>query len=171
MAGIIISGFGGVGKTTLAKKYKNVIDLESSPFKYVYSEYKKDDYEGLKGKTNRILNKDYPENYIQAIKEAVKKFDIVLVRYNGDEKVDFYDTYGLKYIICIPTPTAYKKYVDRFKSRGNSSEWIEKNKLYFKVACERYKSFKGEKFLLHDNETLEDALKKRNYKLIPFDDY
>ena len=29
----IIAGFGGVGKTTLAKKYKNVLDLESTPFK------------------------------------------------------------------------------------------------------------------------------------------
>lgn len=38
---VIISGFGGVGKTTLAKKYKNVIDLESSPFKYDYLNVKK----------------------------------------------------------------------------------------------------------------------------------
>lgn len=32
---VIIAGFGGVGKTTLAKKYKNVLDLESTPYKYV----------------------------------------------------------------------------------------------------------------------------------------
>ena len=29
--------------------------------------------------------------------------------------------------------------------------------------------YKGKKILLHDNETLEDALLKRNYKLIPKD--
>ena len=35
---LIISGFGGVGKTTLAKKYKNVIDLESSNYQYIVTE-------------------------------------------------------------------------------------------------------------------------------------
>lgn len=31
---LIIAGFAGIGKTTLAKKYKNVIDLESSIYKW-----------------------------------------------------------------------------------------------------------------------------------------
>lgn len=31
--GIIVVGFATVGKTTLSKKYKNVIDLESSPYR------------------------------------------------------------------------------------------------------------------------------------------
>lgn len=167
--GIIISGFGGVGKTYLAKKYKNVIDLESSPYKYDYSKVENLNYEKLKGKPNRIVRNDYPENYIKAIKEAQKKYDIVCVRYNGDEVVDFYDTYGLNYIVCYPTKSAYKKYIKRFKDRGNSSEWIEKNKKFYQVAYQRCKNFKGKKILLHDNETLEDALIKRNYKLIPKD--
>ena len=122
--GIIISGFGGVGKTYLAKKYKNVIDLESSPFKYDYSNVENSDYEKLKGLPHRTPRKDYPENYIKAIKEAQEIYDIVCVRYNGDEPVDFYDTYGLNYIVCYPTKSAYKKYIKRFKDRGNSKEWI-----------------------------------------------
>ena len=83
--GIIISGFGGVGKTELAKKYKNVIDLESSPYKYNYSGIDKLDFEQIKGKEGRKLNSNYPENYIKAIKQAVQKYDIVCVRYNADE--------------------------------------------------------------------------------------
>ena len=35
MNGILIAGFGAIGKTTAAKKYKNIIDLESSNFKYI----------------------------------------------------------------------------------------------------------------------------------------
>lgn len=165
--GVIISGFGGVGKTYLAKKYSNVIDLESSPYKYKYTNENKENYEKLKGKEGRILREDYPENYIKAIKEAVKKYDIVCVRYNGDEKIDFYDTYNLNYMVCYPTKKAYKKYIQRFKDRGNSDEWINKNKQYFEVVYERCKNFKGKKILLHDDETLESALLKRNYTLIP----
>jgi len=127
---IIISGFGGVGKTMLAKKYKNVIDLESSPYKYFYDNINKNDYEKFKGMKGRKLNPNYPENYVEAIKEATKSYDIVCVRYNGDEEVDYYDTYNLNYIVCCPTKSAYKKYVYRFKERGNSDEWIAKNKQY-----------------------------------------
>ena len=167
--GIIISGFGGVGKTFLANKYKNVCDLESSPFKYDYKYVHKKNYEKFKGQPLRKLNEDYPQNYINAIKEAASKYDIVCVRYNGDEEVDFYDTYGIDYIVCYPTKSAYKNYVKRFKERGNSDEWIEKNKKYFEIAYNRCKNFKGKKILLHDNETLEDSLIKRNYKLISKD--
>ena len=42
--GIIIAGFATVGKTYLAKKYNNIIDLESGSFKYDYTGYKKIDY-------------------------------------------------------------------------------------------------------------------------------
>ena len=39
MEGIIISGFAGIGKTTIAEKYQNrIIDLESSDFKWVYED-------------------------------------------------------------------------------------------------------------------------------------
>lgn len=167
--GIIISGFGGVGKTYLAKKYKNVIDLESSPYKYDYSNIAPSNHEQLKGSPFRKLNPDYPLNYINAIKIAATKYDIVCVRYNGDEEIDFYDTYNLDYIVCYPTRKAYKKYIQRFKNRGNSTEWIEKNKKYYEVAYKRCKSFKGKRILLHDDETLEDALLKRKIKLIPKD--
>ncbi|MBQ8749296.1 MAG: hypothetical protein IJW32_06005 [Clostridia bacterium] len=165
--GVIISAFGGTGKTTLAQKYKNVIDLESSPYKYHYENVDNADYEKLKGTKDRIRNSDYPKNYIDAINKAVKEYDIVLVRYNGDEKVDFYDLYNLDYMVCYPTKSAYKKYTKRFKDRGNSNEWIEKNQRYYEIAYERCKNFKGKKILLHDNETLEDALIKRNYTLVP----
>ena len=35
MSGILIAGFGAIGKTAVSKKYNNVMDLESSSFKYI----------------------------------------------------------------------------------------------------------------------------------------
>ena len=46
---LIIAEFAGVGKTTLAKKYKNVIDIESSPYKWDYSGMDITNLENLKG--------------------------------------------------------------------------------------------------------------------------
>ena len=165
--GIIISAFGGCGKTYLAKKYKNVVDLESSPYKYDYSGIEPKDYEKVKGTEGRKRNKDYPENYVNAIKQAVSQYDVVCVRCNADEPVDFYDTFGLDYMVCYPTKAAYKNYVARFKSRGNSDAWIAKNKRYYQVAYQRWAKIKGKrKILLHGNDTLESALIKRGIKLI-----
>ena len=59
---IIISAFPGSGKTTFAKKFKGrVLDLESSDFKW-------------KGDTDvdKVLNQDFPRNYIDTIIDAVK---------------------------------------------------------------------------------------------------
>ena len=50
----------------------------------------------------------------EEILRLVKKYDIVCVRYNGDEAVDFYDNYGLKYIVCYPTKAAYRNYIQGF---------------------------------------------------------
>jgi len=56
MKGKIISGFAGIGKTTLALKKQDIIDLESSDFKWRYS----DDETANMNKENRkgIENND-----------------------------------------------------------------------------------------------------------------
>lgn len=75
--GIIISGFATCGKSILGKKYKNVIDLESSPFKNIMrTDLSVEEQKGTKRDTNPL----WPQNYYDAIRDAVKKYDIVLVQ-------------------------------------------------------------------------------------------
>ena len=68
MSGILIAGFGAIGKTAVSKKYNNVMDLESSSFKYIIDdELKKLNPEERKGLKSRKLNKEFPNNYYNEI--------------------------------------------------------------------------------------------------------
>ena len=58
--GIIIAGFATCGKSILGKKYSNVIDLESSPFKHIMNDNLS--IEEQKG-TKRESNPLWPQNY------------------------------------------------------------------------------------------------------------
>lgn len=67
--GIIIAGFATCGKSILGKKYNNIKDLESSPYKNIM----KNDIPVEKQKgTKRELNPLWAQNYYDAINEAVK---------------------------------------------------------------------------------------------------
>lgn len=81
--GIVISGFGGVGKTELAKKYENVIDLESIIWKWKYDVDITEKIEYYKSYEKRTPNENYPQNYIDEIKKAIIEYDIVLVAFSN----------------------------------------------------------------------------------------
>lgn len=73
---ILIAGFATCGKSVLGRKYRNVIDLESSSYKHKVFDTDLTD-EQRKG-TKREINDEW-QNYYNAIDEACKKYDVVLV--------------------------------------------------------------------------------------------
>ena len=161
---LIIAGFAGVGKTTLAKKYQNVIDLESSTYKWDNTGLEHIPVEKRKG-TKRNVNKDWPNNYINAIKEAIKKYDIVLVWIHLDA-LKLYDENNLDYILCFPTLESIDVYEERYKTRGNNEEYINKVVGSYNTRYYQLLNMNKEKIILNGNETLEDYLIKHNYNLI-----
>jgi len=81
--GIVVRAHSCTGKSHLGlnEKYKGkVLDLKSAPYRYLLSgKEQQQSLESLKGSTQRQINPDYPSNYFKAIKDAIKKFDFVLV--------------------------------------------------------------------------------------------
>ena len=155
--GIIISAFATCGKTYLGKKYKNVIDLESSNYKFDNSDFANIPSEERKG-TKRKLNSNWPENYYNAIVEAANKYDIVLVQLKP-EHFDYFDNHNIRYSIAYPSLNNFEEIKWRCISRNNNENFINRLQEVFVPYFEDSIKRNYEKlYILNDGMTLEDCL-------------
>lgn len=160
--GIIIAGFATCGKSILGKKYSNVIDLESS--RYKYNNFHSASAETLKG-TKREINKEWPYNYYNAIKESIKQYDVVLVQLKPDH-FNYFDKNDIKYSIAYPNINNWDIVKAKCINRGNNENFIKKLKEvfipYYEDSLKRnYENL----YIINENETLESVLIKNNIKL------
>lgn len=161
--GIIIAGFATVGKTFLSQKYKNILDLESSPYKYDYSGYEKNNYEKLKGTSDRKENKEWPYNYYNAIKEEQNNYDIIFVQLNL-QHLEYFDKNKIEYYIVYPSLDSWEWVKQRSINRGNNEKYINKLKDVFEeyyIASK--KSNCKEIFFVDEQTSLEDILKEKKF--------
>ena len=157
--GIIIAGFATCGKSILGKKYSNIKDLESSPYKSIMREDLS--VEEQKG-TKREINPMWPQNYYDAILKATNQYDIVLVQLKP-EHFDYFDKHNIKYSIAYPNINNWNVVEKRCIERGNNEAFIKRLKEVFIPYYEDSLKRNYEKlYILKDNETLEDILKKEN---------
>ena len=157
--GIIIAGFAMCGKSILGKKYSNIKDLESSPYKSIMREDLS--VEEQKG-TKREINPMWPQNYYDAILKATNQYDIVLVQLKP-EHFDYFDKHNIKYSIVYPNINNWNVVEKRCIERGNNEAFIKRLKEVFIPYYEDSLKRNYEKlYILKDNETLEDILKKEN---------
>lgn len=162
--GMVIAGFAGVGKTTLAQKYSNVIDLESSIYKWDNSGLENVPIEHRKGIIRR-QNDEWPMNYINEIKKQMKIYDIVLVWIHPDV-LQIYDEYNIPYILCYPSKNDLEYYRKRYIDRGNNIEYIDKVINTYDVREQQFNSKNADKIILENDNTLEDYLLSKNIRLI-----
>jgi len=153
---VVIAGTAGVGKTELAKRYKNVVDLESSTYSWLYPVGA--DVEAMKGVAGRVDHPDWPQNYIRAIKKAMAKFDYVCVGGSLEKNFANYIEAGIDFEIFTLARSAIPEYVERFVNRGNSREWAEKVYALYDEYLPRYQAVGKKIVLLEPGETLESFL-------------
>ena len=161
---LIIVAFATCGKNVLGKKYKNVIDLESSTYKHINT----NDVlsaEEKKG-TKRELNPMWPQNYYDSIIKTSKKYDIVLVQLKP-EHFDYFDKHNIKYSIVYPNINNWKEVERRCIKRGNNDFFIKRLKEVFIPYYEdSIKRNYDKLYILNNDETLEDILIKSGINLI-----
>ena len=155
--GKIIVAFATCGKTYLGKKYKNVMDLESSNYKFDNSEVIDISPEELKG-TSRKLNPNWPNNYYDAIIKATYQYDVVLVQLKP-EHFDYFDKHNIKYSIAYPNLNNFDEIKRRCIKRNNNEDFIIRLSEVFKPYYEDSIKRNYEKlYILNDNMTLEYCL-------------
>lgn len=157
--GKLIAGFGAIGKTTLSKKYNNVLDLESSSFKYIIDdELKRLGIEERKGLKTRKINPNYPNNYYQAIVQNIKLYDIVLISMHN-EIIKKLEQDNIEYLVVYPKEDMLDEIIERCKERGNKEDFISGVKdAYYRL----YPSRTSRVLWLDKGEYIEDILKRNN---------
>lgn len=163
MLGIVISGFPGIGKSTLSRKYANVLDLESSDYKWIYDNphIESLDKESRKGIKSRSVNPEWPNNYITAVLNNLRHYDSVLVS-TGKEVREALARRRIEYIVAFPDKFDKHEYLNRYKSRGNNSDFISLIESNFENWIDELQNEKS-KICLASNEFLEDALIRLGY--------
>ena len=160
--GIIVAGFGAIGKTTLQQKYKCVIDMESSMYQWDNVGFEDIPYEKRKGTTDRKKNKEWPQNYFKAILEAQEKYKIVLTSMHWD-LLNFFENNNIEYYLAFPSLDSEKILEKRCYDRGNNKVFVDKLKNNLKDWYYKINDYNPIKILNIDkNEYLKDILKKEN---------
>lgn len=153
----VISVFSGLGKTTVGNKYENVCDLQSSQYRFDYSNIKLCEYEKMKSLKSRKVNADWPHNYINALLEAMKKYDIILVPSNEDIRKILIEN-KIDFLFVLPSYDSRDILLKRYKERGNSQELIKEVMEYFDNWSREQEAYDYPIIILDKEKYLEDLL-------------
>ncbi len=112
---IVVSGFPGVGKTTLFDNPGSLklADSDSSGFSW----------EG--DPANKVRHSDWPNNYMAHIQElkAEGELDIIFVSTHQEVR-DALVAAGIEFTLVYPEPAIEEEYINRYIARGNKADFV-----------------------------------------------
>lgn len=166
--GKIIAAFAGVGKSYIGKKYKNILDLESTYYKWLENGVAHLTEEERKGNKNRVLNPNWPKNYIAEIIRQKDNYDIVLIqlshkRLNNEQIFEYFKENNIEFYVARPNLSGWKHIEQRLKNRGNTNDFIYQVKDNFEIFIEEFSKNTYNQIIIEDGEFLEDALIKNKF--------
>ena len=115
---MVIAAFPGTGRSYCVKneaeKFDGVLDSDSSNFSW-----KKD----TNGNNTTERNPDFPNNYIEHIKENIGKVDVIFVSSHKEVR-EALEKENIKYTLVYPNVFQKEDYIKRYKNRGSSESFI-----------------------------------------------
>lgn len=126
---MIIAGFSGIGKTTFCQKVENAVDFGCMPFKY--SNFDKllasgRPVESFKASLELNFIFGWEASYRDAILDYHRQNpQDYLVIPSVARVLEDLGQAGVPYVLCYPETGARQEYLRRFKSRGNSPDFID----------------------------------------------
>lgn len=109
----VVSGFPGVGKSTLFGQAGNLTILDSDSSKFSWAD-----------EAERIRHPQWPANYIDHIRENQGKADIILVS-SHDVVRDALIQAGIEFELVYPALEMKAEYIKRYIDRGNSPAFVK----------------------------------------------
>lgn len=174
MEKLLIMAYMGTGKTELENRYANVIDFDFQDYKYIYDESIRHlPLEQRKGSANlRIENSNYPENFLVDAVKLLNEGKIVVSPFI-DHVFNAYDDYNiasqvenLRIILVCPTKDNFDEYVERFKKRGNSDEFIARREKEFSSLVDLFEQSNSyERIIMKPGQYLSEALEENGISL------
>jgi len=166
---MIIAAFAGTGKTYFCNHVEGANDFVCMPYKYYLPEIESNnvEHEKVKADLSLNMNSEYPENYINAILQNMKKYKYIIIP--SDRRVlEGLQSLQIQYVLCFPEGTAKEEYRKRYIQRGNTEE-------FFHIFIDGWdgfmKSFRddtyGTKIVLAENEYLLDIKDKIDKIILP----
>lgn len=110
---VLISGFPGVGKSTLVSTTNEHIFLDSDSSNFSWS-----------NKEKRERNPDWPQNYIEYINANRDKADGIFISSHKEVR-DALVNAGMKFTLVYPSLDMKDEYIGRYVARGNDPQFVE----------------------------------------------
>lgn len=154
---LVISGFPGVGKTTL-ERYERITDLESSGFHWSW--VPGDPFgEEQPAPPELRLNPLWPKNYIDKIDKLSKENyqKIILVSAHAEVR-ELLQKQKIPYIIVCPTLDCKNEYMIRYLRRGSDAEFIATMYQSFRERLTSLADDPAPKIYLARGQYLQDVL-------------
>jgi broad-specificity NMP kinase len=151
LRGIVVASFPGTGKTYVAERYSDVIDVDLGNYRFVYDGSEDVPFEARKAMKMYQVQPEWPKNYVDAVKEARDKFGLVLVTHcpEIEELMDY---------CYLPSLSGWDNLKKRLVGRGNNERYIGICRSKLESDLNKNGDARYETVMLGDDEYLEQAL-------------
>lgn len=145
---IVISAFPASGKTYATEhcgEWYKILDLDTSDFTHIRRKRTESELEEMKQEWERVPHKlsgdgyvekhkdeiitvpntDFPQNYIECIKENIGKYDVIFVSSYLKVRQAMQDA-GIVYCTVYPNEDMLNEWIGRMYMRGDSMLYIER---------------------------------------------